>query len=307
MATDLEQLVDMGFEKERANLALKKSGNLTGALDWLEKNADTSLEDLEEEEAAAAQAGDTADGAQAQSFVCNDCGKKLRNMNMAQFHAEKTGHDDFSESTEELAPLTEEEKKKKLEAMRAALAQKKAKQSVEDKLAEKRNEEIRKKHTKENDEAKELLQRKQQIKEAQQKKKEKQEDAEAKKRIKARIEADKAERKRKAEEEKAKRENPASMDPGAGAPRPSAVAAVQKSSSTASEARLRLQTLSGNVMKTFPADTTLFEVAHALEQENGTRATTFTVNFPKRVYSREDFGQTLKEAGFVPSAALIVQ
>ncbi|KAK1908367.1 hypothetical protein P3342_009216 [Pyrenophora teres f. teres] len=58
-------------------------------------------------------------------------------------------------------------------------------------------------------------------------------------------------------------------------------------------------------MKTFPVETTLFEVAHALEQD-GMSVNTFTTNFPKKTYDRTDFGMTLKEAGMVPSAALII-
>ena len=38
--SDLNNLVDMGFDKEKAELALKKSGNLTSAIDWLDKSAD---------------------------------------------------------------------------------------------------------------------------------------------------------------------------------------------------------------------------------------------------------------------------
>ena len=59
-------------------------------------------------------------------------------------------------------------------------------------------------------------------------------------------------------------------------------------------------------MKNFPAETTLFEVAHALAEENGTQASSFTQNFPKKIFDQSDFGMTLKEAGLVPSAALIV-
>lgn len=51
-----------------------------------------------------------------------------------------SGHDDFAESTEEIAPLTEEEKAQKLQDMRAALAEKRAKQAVVDKEEQKRNE-----------------------------------------------------------------------------------------------------------------------------------------------------------------------
>ena len=34
----------------------------------------------------------------------------FRDMDLAMYHADKSGHDDFEESTEEIQPLTEEEK-----------------------------------------------------------------------------------------------------------------------------------------------------------------------------------------------------
>lgn len=43
------------------------------------------------------------------------CGKLLKSELDAQAHAARTQHDQFSESTEEVKPLTEEEKKIQLE------------------------------------------------------------------------------------------------------------------------------------------------------------------------------------------------
>ena len=51
-----------------------------------------------------------------------------------------SGHENFSESTEEIAPLTEEEKKQRLEELRAKMAEKRAKQAIEDKEEQKKNE-----------------------------------------------------------------------------------------------------------------------------------------------------------------------
>lgn len=308
MSSDLDQLADMGFDREKSALALKKSGNLTSAIDWLDKNADKSLEDLKaegaEDENPALEAGE-----QARSMVCNDCGKKFRGMSQAQFHAEKSGHDDFSESAEELAPLTEEEKAARLQELREKLAEKRARQKDEDKAANRRNEEIRKKLNKDSEDAKEELKRKEELKAVAAKKREKREDLEAKKRAREIIEKQKEARKQKAEEEKAMRANPAAYNPGAPSNAGgSAAAAVAKPAANHAEARLRLTTEgAGNVMKTFPAETTLFEVAHALKEESGVEASSFTQNFPKKVFDRGDFGMTLKEAGLVPSAALIVR
>lgn len=165
-ASDLEQLLEMGFEKERAELAVSKTGGCTfflllcrrylcirmliqavttvqAALEWLEANQDKSLDEIKsaatdtnEEEGAPA----LKEGEQPRSLVCNECGKKFRSQAQAEFHASKTEHTDFSESTEEIAPLTEEEKKARLQELREKLAAKRAIQSEQDKADQKRNE-----------------------------------------------------------------------------------------------------------------------------------------------------------------------
>ncbi|KAH8169298.1 UBX domain-containing protein [Sarocladium implicatum] len=316
MPSDLDQLIDMGFDKSRAELAVKKSGGLQGALQWLEDNQDKSLEDIqaaeaskaadeEDEDETKAQINELETG-QARSLVCNDCGKRFRNQDLASFHASKTDHTDFSESTEEIAPLTEEEKKAKLDELRERLKAKKAASSVKDKEEQKRNEQIRQKATRESQDVKEELQRKEQIKEAARKRQEKIDDMEAKKRIKAKIEADKADRKRKAEEAKAAREGRAPE--GDATPAAPTAPVTQKPKTNHSEARLRLQTDGGNIMKTLPAETTLFELAQMLQSETGNAVTSFTTTFPRKTFEGStDMSKTLKEAGLVPSSVLIVK
>lgn len=115
--SDLDVLLEMGFEKARAELAVKKTGGcqclhfsyeilrmLTSivvqqALNWLEENQDKPLEELQAQasEPAAAASGSAEvtgtsipAGEQAQSLVCNECGKKFRNLDQANFHASKT-------------------------------------------------------------------------------------------------------------------------------------------------------------------------------------------------------------------------
>lgn len=166
---------------------------------------------------------------------------------------------------------------------------------------------IRQKATKESQDMKEELQRKEQIKEAAKKRQEKLEELEAKKRIKAKIEADREERRRKAEEAKAAREG-RPIPAAASAPAPTTATAPTRPATNHNETRLRLQTPGGNVLKTLPVETTLFEVAQMLEAENGSAVSKFIQNFPRKVFEGNlDFGKTLKEAGLVPSAALIVQ
>lgn len=169
---------------------------------------------------------------------------------------------------------------------------------------------IRQKSTKESQEAKEELARKEQIKEAAQKRKEKLEEAEAKKRIKAKIEEDRAERRRKAEEAKAAREGraPEAASSSSAAAAPAAAAAAPRPKADHTEAKLKLQTDSGNIMKTLPAETTLFELAQQIQSETGKPVTTFTTTFPRKTFQGDlDMSKTLKEAGLTPSSVVIVK
>lgn len=156
------------------------------ALEWLEMYQDKSFEEITAAEADSketdpnTQADALKPGEEAKSLVCNDCGRKFRSQAQAEFHASKSGHVDFAESTEEIAPLTEEEKKAKLEELRKKLAEKRAGGSEQDKLDKKKNEvslarrnycsmraniplqEIRRKSTKETADIKEDLKKKEQ-------------------------------------------------------------------------------------------------------------------------------------------------
>jgi predicted transcriptional regulator len=93
MATDLELLLDMGFKKEHAELAVKQSGGLQGAIDWLDKNQDKTIEQIKEEQQAGAeeeQEPALKPGEEAKSLVCDDCGKKFKSVSSAEFHASKS-------------------------------------------------------------------------------------------------------------------------------------------------------------------------------------------------------------------------
>jgi len=129
----------------------------------------------------------------------------MKGVAAAEYHATKSGHENFSESTDEIKPLTEAEKKQKLQELREKMAAKKAVLSEQDKIDAKRNEQIGRKKTRESEDIKEQLKVKEQLKDAEKKKKEKQDDIEAKKRIKAKVEADREERRLKAERQKAER------------------------------------------------------------------------------------------------------
>ena len=121
-----------------------------GALEWLEVNQDKSLDEINAAVPPAANQTNDEDpnaeppalkpGEIPQSLVCNNCGKRFRSQAQAEFHATKTEHVDFSESTEALPELTPEEKAAKLAELRQKLAEKRAGLSDQDKIDKKKNE-----------------------------------------------------------------------------------------------------------------------------------------------------------------------
>lgn len=134
MAGDKDALLGMGFEAARIDWALRETRNagLQPALDFLFEHTDDPIpdaaaggstsatgpsgssmdvdEDNEDEEAIRAAYGKASVGeiapvapdAVAQSIKCMVCGKTFRDTGLANFHAEKSGHDQFEESTDEV-------------------------------------------------------------------------------------------------------------------------------------------------------------------------------------------------------------
>ena len=112
--SDLSVLLDMGFDKERAELALKKTGSCTPsfllyypfskltlspavnpALQWLEDNQDKSWEDItaasaDDETNPSIEPAPLKEGEVAQSLVCEICQKKFRSVAQAEAHGERT-------------------------------------------------------------------------------------------------------------------------------------------------------------------------------------------------------------------------
>ena len=139
MASDRDTLLGMGFEPARVDWALRATGNagLQPTLDFLFAHADdpvpdstsqsnaptttsgptsTSVHDEDDDEDAEALqaalgkataniAGNTQGSdapLEAKSIKCSECGKTFKNAALANFHAEKSGHNQFEESTEEV-------------------------------------------------------------------------------------------------------------------------------------------------------------------------------------------------------------
>ncbi|KAI0675571.1 ubiquitin-related domain-containing protein [Trametes maxima] len=349
--SDKDVLLSMGFDPARVEWALKATGNrgLQPAMDFIIENEGKPIPDLssvssssvaapsggggepmdEDDEdiealkavygkqiaaggadaSGSSTAGDA--GAEAKSIKCTVCGKTFKNVDLANYHAQKSGHDQFEESTEEIKPLTEEEKKQKLAELREKMVAKRAVKAKEDAKENLANEAIRRKAGRDMNAIREEMKHKELIKEAEKKRKEKLEDAKARAAVKAQIEADKKARAEKAAREKALREGktlPEQSTPAAG---PSAASSAPKvAGRDYPETRLQIRLASGGqpYTTTLSSDAPLREVAEFLAAQTlavNVDTVKFSLTFPRKTFAPEDFSRSLRDLGLTPSAVLI--
>lgn len=346
MANDKETLLSMGFDPARVDWALRATSNrgLQPAMDHILENEgkpipdpsaaaptsagqpmDVDIDDDDDDEdedalrrlvgtkAGAGATSSAAEVADAKSIKCTECGKVFKNTALANYHAEKSGHDQFEESTEEIKPLTEEEKQQKLTELRDKIAAKRGVKAQQEAVEARANEAIRRKSGKDVGKLKDEMLAKELVKEAELKRREKLEDAKAKAAVKAQIEADKKARAEKAAREKALRDGQPIVDaPASGSTTP--VATASSSSGTSGrdfkDTRLQIRMATGGTpyTTTLPSDATLREVAEFVAAQTlsvDVETVNFAQHFPRKTFSRDQFSKTLRELGLTPSAVLI--
>jgi len=268
------------------------------------------VDDDEDAEALRSLGVVTGNEVEAKSIKCSECGKIFKNTALANFHAEKSGHNQFEESTEEIKPLTEEEKKQRLEELKAKMAEKRSKKTEEEVKEFKVNEALRRKAGKEMGKIKEDMKLKEAMKEAEAKKREKIEDARARAAVKAQIEADKKARAEKAAREKALRDGQPLPDTFSAVPATPVVASTSVTKKDFKETRLQIRMATGGqpYTTTLPIDAPLREVAEFLAGQSlaiDVDTVTLAQQFPRKTFTQADFGKSLKDLGLTPSAVLI--
>lgn len=308
---DIQTLVDMGFPKEKAERALQVTNNkgVEAAMEWLLAHTDEDLPAASassnpEEPTADAEATTAADDSAqvAKSLKCDECGKLFKTQDDVEFHAAKTQHSSFSESTEEKKPLTEEEKKAQLALLEEKMKRKRLEREENEKKEALERERLRIKSGKDMLEARRKMEEQEMKKIIEQRKREKAEEKAARDRVKAQIEADRAAR-------KAKQGGETVASPPAVVTSPVQQPAQPAATKNYSNARIQIRMLDGSTLvETFDAKEQLAAVRLFVQLKLGSTAAPFgfMTNFPKKVFSPEDYDTPLEKLGLVPSAVLIV-
>ncbi|XP_046663538.1 UBX domain-containing protein 1 [Homalodisca vitripennis] len=331
-SSDVQMLVEMGFTEEKAAKALAVTGNqgVEPAMEWLlahageldsqaPPQAQPAAETLHlrpsmdqpaeattaSEVEAAATAGTAEAGSEvAKSLKCDECGKLFKNQLEVEFHAAKSGHSSFSESTEEKKPLSEEERREQLRLVEEKLKQKRKEREEKEKLEALEREKNRIKSGKEMVAAKKKLEEEEIKKIVEQRKREKEEDKAARERVKAQIEADRAARKAKFGGVSAE---PVATPPPAPAPVPAPAPISQARDYTTTRIQIRL-TNGQTLQQTFNPKEQLSAVRLYVEmnRSDGDGPFSLMTNFPKKIFQDEDYEKPLDLLGLVPSAVVIV-
>jgi hypothetical protein len=195
---DRDSLVQMGFEPALVDQALAKHADPTRAMDWMLSQQDNQ-ETLQQELSAQQQEQATLkqEDLVAQSLVCDDCQVLLKSHAAAELHAHKTGHASFSESTQEIKPLTAEEKQLKIMQLQEKLKQKRQERQLNEIEESKQKEKVRRATGQEMAAIKEKLEQDALKKSIAERKAAKLEEKQALERVRAQLQADKLAKKQK--------------------------------------------------------------------------------------------------------------
>jgi len=324
----IDQLMEMGFPKEKAERALSHCGNnAEQAMEWLLAhvdddapsdpapatltldpvgNATTAPKSDESSTEVSAEGGSGAEAPamEAKSIKCEDCGRLFKTSLEVEFHATKSGHANFSESTEEKKPLTEEEKKAQLKLIEEKIAKKRAEREEREKQDALEKERMRIKSGKDMTEIRKKMEDDEMKKIMDERKREKAEEKAARDRVRAQIESDKEARRLRAGQSPAA---PAQVVPQAS----TASSSVTSPPKDYKQTRVQIRLPNGTALtETFDKNEQLAAVRLFVQLKQGDEAgvTTFGMmtTFPRKVFGEEDYEMTLEQLGLVPSATIMV-
>ncbi|OQR78376.1 UBX domain-containing protein 1-like [Tropilaelaps mercedesae] len=322
--TIVDQLKEMGFDAAKAERAVKETGgsSLEQAMEWIlshnddatrqqpgpsygmaadAKGSDGGTTNTKDDEAIP-EDQKTAQGQEARSMKCDDCGKLFPNEDALVWHASKSGHTNFSESQETIKPKSPEELKAAKEALEMRIRENRRIRAEKDRQEEQEKEKMRRTQGKEIVELRQKFKEEEIKREAEARRREKQEDAAARKKVLEQIERDKEERKKKLQQ-------PTGTTAPVVAPASAKAPAIKVPTKDYTEARIQIRLTNGQTLtQTFKSVEQLAAVRCYImtNRTDGDVPFQIMTSFPKKVFSEEDMTRSLKELNLVPSAVLIL-
>lgn len=248
---------------------------------------------MEEDKHEQQEKGDT----DPKALCCNDCGKLFSSVVLAQLHATKSGHQDFSESAEDRPELSSAEKAVKLEELRQKLAEKRKWDALKAAEEAREAERMRRKSGQTSAEARREIKEREMIKAADQLRRDREEDRQIRAKIRAEIEEEKKSRKAAALAEET---------------RPVVMASepIKLVSQDSGAVRIQVKLPGGQALKAvFKSDDCLSMLRDKIsEQVALTSASRLTISFPHTIINIEEHQDTtFTELGLCPSASLVLE
>ncbi|XP_069689431.1 UBX domain-containing protein 1 isoform X4 [Periplaneta americana] len=338
---DINMLIEMGFPRNKVERALEVTGNqgVEPAMEWLLAHADEALlpvptapsetlnitsqgvtglvteendgnegakNETDQPQRETESQSTTTDSAIAKSLKCDECGRLFRSQLEVEFHAGKSGHSSFSESTEEKKPLTEEQKKEQLKKLEEKMKQKRFEREEAEKKEALEREKLRIRSGKEMVAAKKKLEEDEMKKLVEQRKREKLEEKLARQRVKEQIEQDKIARRVKFGKGPIGDETKAAVLAESSQLQQ---AHVSQPARDYSQTRLQIRLTNGQALtQTFGSKEQLSAVRLYIEMNrtDGSGPFSLMTSFPKKIFTDDDYEKPLDLLGLVPSAVVIV-
>lgn len=297
--TTLESLLEMGFERNRAEKAVANTGNqgIERAMDWLMEHENDP--DVDEPYVPPVLGGAAVSQPSPAQPTVADTAEGTEDIDMTDMVQEEGGT---------RRPMTEEEKREQVKRLEELMRVKQAERRERERAEEVEREKQRRKH------GQELLQIKQKLQDDEMKKladlrrREKMEDKLAKQRVKEKIARDREERAQKyGGGSSSTAVSPPPAEPSPLSPTSQGPPPTKKEYD---ECRIQVRLLDGSaITAVFKAQEPLAAVRVYVQMNTNTvEGQDFNLisAYPRQVYTELDMEKPLKELGLVPSAVLVV-
>jgi len=301
----VDQLLEMGFSRLKAEKAIEESGNvdLESAIVWLMSHEDDINESNDKADTSDSSKNEDNADVEAKSLKCDDCGKLFKaDGKELELHAERTGHSNFSESTEEIRTLNDEEKQAQLLKLQERIKLRRGERIEKEKKDELQREISRRTTGKQLSSIKAEFAEKEMKKIAEERKREKESDRVARQKVKDDIERDRKERAARNAKSSAKDQI---SNTTANVP----ITNTSNNSVNYDKCRIQFRLPDGSTLvQQFGSKEPLAAVRLFVQINRKDDQSSFSLKttFPTKTFTEDDMEKTLTILGLVPSATIIV-